>query len=326
MKSRARCLLDKSLDAMLAAIEIYNKPRFPYRDEAFSVLAINAWELLLKARLLQLGNNKLGTIIAKERRRNADGSLSTQRYIKRNRSGNAMSIGMFKALDRICNDFGEDIPDAVRSNLDAMCEIRDNSVHFMNDAPDTEMRVNEIGSATAKNYLNLSRQWFGVDFSQYNLSLLPLAFMRGFRTASGISLSKEEEKFVKFVTDLSANDDVDADFNVALHIEVQMKRTKDSSGAKFTISKDPDAIPIQIDEENIRETYPWDYKILTTRLKKRYSNFKSNQDYHTLRKSLEDDSRFANERVLDPGNPRSVRKTFFNPNIVSEFDKHYERA
>jgi hypothetical protein len=325
MKSRARSLLDKSLDAMLAAIEIYNKPRFPYRDEAFSVLAINAWELLLKARLLQLGNNKLGVIIAKEQRRNADGSLSTQRYIKRNRSGNAMSIGMFKALDRIGTDFGETIPDAVRDNLDAMCEIRDNSVHFMNDAPDTEIRVNEIGSATAKNYLNLSRQWFGVDFAQYNLSLLPLAFMRGFRTASGISVSKEEERFVKFVTELSANDDVDADFNVALHIEVQMKRTKDSSGAKFTISKDADAIPIQIDEENIRETYPWDYNILTTRLKKRYSNFKVNRSYHTLRKSLENDSRFANERVLDPGNPRSARKTFFNPNIFTEFDQHYER-
>lgn len=34
---------------MLAAIEIYNKPQITYRDECFSILLINAWELLLKA-------------------------------------------------------------------------------------------------------------------------------------------------------------------------------------------------------------------------------------------------------------------------------------
>jgi hypothetical protein len=35
MKSRSRNLADKSVDAMLAAIEIYNKPNFSYREEAF---------------------------------------------------------------------------------------------------------------------------------------------------------------------------------------------------------------------------------------------------------------------------------------------------
>lgn len=52
MKSRARHLAEKSVDAMLAAIEIYNKPSFAYREESFAILAVNAWELLLKARLL----------------------------------------------------------------------------------------------------------------------------------------------------------------------------------------------------------------------------------------------------------------------------------
>ena len=50
MKSRARALLDKSIGAMISAIEVYNKPSFRYREETFSVLAINAWELLLKAK------------------------------------------------------------------------------------------------------------------------------------------------------------------------------------------------------------------------------------------------------------------------------------
>jgi Domain of unknown function (DUF3644) len=45
-------LAEKSMAADLAAIEIYNKPNFVYREESFSIL-INAWELLLKAKLWQ---------------------------------------------------------------------------------------------------------------------------------------------------------------------------------------------------------------------------------------------------------------------------------
>ena len=45
-------LAAKSVQAAVAAIEIYNKPSFTYREEAFSLLMTNAWELLLKAKWL----------------------------------------------------------------------------------------------------------------------------------------------------------------------------------------------------------------------------------------------------------------------------------
>lgn len=46
-------LLEKSIHAALSAIEIYNKPDFKYREERFSILMVNALELLLKARIPQ---------------------------------------------------------------------------------------------------------------------------------------------------------------------------------------------------------------------------------------------------------------------------------
>ena len=49
LRGSYRALLSNSRAAMLAAIEIYNKPLFTYRDECFAILLINAWELLLKA-------------------------------------------------------------------------------------------------------------------------------------------------------------------------------------------------------------------------------------------------------------------------------------
>ena len=55
-------LIDKSIGSMLSAIEIYNKPDFKYREETFTILAINSWELLLKARILKLNNYRINSI------------------------------------------------------------------------------------------------------------------------------------------------------------------------------------------------------------------------------------------------------------------------
>ena len=44
-----RKLLGNSIEAIMAAVEIYNKPAIEYREECFVILLINAWELFLKA-------------------------------------------------------------------------------------------------------------------------------------------------------------------------------------------------------------------------------------------------------------------------------------
>lgn len=48
-------MLDKSEEAFLMAIEIYNKPTIKYRLEGFAFFICNAWELLLKAKILNEG-------------------------------------------------------------------------------------------------------------------------------------------------------------------------------------------------------------------------------------------------------------------------------
>ncbi|GKS62948.1 hypothetical protein YTPLAS72_02520 [Nitrospira sp.] len=55
--TRAQSFLQKAEASMIAAIEVYNKPDFRYREETFSILALTAWELLLKGRLLAANAN-----------------------------------------------------------------------------------------------------------------------------------------------------------------------------------------------------------------------------------------------------------------------------
>ena len=132
---------------MIAAIEVYNKPSFGYREEAFSILAVNAWELLLKARILQLDNNRISAIIEYERRRNANGEMSEKLYRKKNRAGNHCSVGMFKAHSKLVNEYGDSINPVVLKNLEALTEIRDNAVHFLNKDFEIRKKVHEIGTA-----------------------------------------------------------------------------------------------------------------------------------------------------------------------------------
>ena len=49
-------LINKAKEAFVMAIEIYNKPSIQYRLEGFSFFIFNAWELMLKAHII----NKYG--------------------------------------------------------------------------------------------------------------------------------------------------------------------------------------------------------------------------------------------------------------------------
>lgn len=94
-------LIDKSIGSMLSAIEIYNKPDFKYREETFAILAINSWELLLKARLLKLNNYRVNSIYCYKPYINKNGEKSKKKKIlDRNRTNNPKSISIYEALSR----------------------------------------------------------------------------------------------------------------------------------------------------------------------------------------------------------------------------------
>lgn len=321
-------MLDKSIHAMLAAIEIYNKPSFRYREEAFAILCINAWELLLKSRTLEINKNRLSSVIKYERKKKVDGSLSNQLIRKKNRAGNHLSISLFEAYDNLVNIHGDSINPTVRKNLEALVEIRDNAIHFMNKDFQIKKKVHEMGTANLKNYFTLIKRWFGSDFSQYNFFLMPIAFLDDVSNVEGLQLGKAEKNLLKYMDHLETGveDKVSNDFNLSLDIEVKFKKAKKQEATPVVIDPtSPDAVSISLTEEDIREKYPWDYTMLIHRLRQRYSNFKQNARFYQIKKELEDDDRYCKARYLDPGNTNGTVKKFYNPNIFKGFDKHYSR-
>lgn len=93
--------MDKSINSMLSAIEIYNKPNFSYREEAFAILAVNAWELVFKAFLLKKCSYKMDNLYIMEPILKKNGEKSTRKKPKLNRAKNPMTIGLFEVIKKL---------------------------------------------------------------------------------------------------------------------------------------------------------------------------------------------------------------------------------
>ncbi len=59
MENLSTRLVDKSIEAFIMGLEIYNKPTIKYRIEGFSFFICNAWELMLKAEMLNRNQSNL---------------------------------------------------------------------------------------------------------------------------------------------------------------------------------------------------------------------------------------------------------------------------
>lgn len=328
MKSRARSMLDKSISGMLSAIEIYNKPDFKYREEIFSILCINSWELLLKAKILQLSNNKDSSLHVWEYKTLKNGNKAKKKTKKRNRSGNPMTVSLFDAFDKITFDYGLKIPRVVKDNIVSITEIRDNSTHFINNDIKLNVKIQEYGTASLQNYLHLVDEWFGCGLEQYNFYLMPVSFFRDFDSATVEVLNKSGEKLLKFIENLekeNANSDT-KNFDLTLTVDVNLRKVKSHEpGIYAQQTLDQNAPKVYLSDAEILDKYPWDYDVLTTQLYKRYINFKINESFHVIKRGLIDNKKYCYERLLNPSKPKSGRKIYYSPNIVKEFDKYYKK-
>jgi predicted ATPase len=149
-----RKLLDNASAAMMASIEIYNKPMFKYRDECVVILLLNAWELLLKAILSNSGES----VFYRKKRKEPYRTLSWRDACLRAEKYFTTSVS----------------PLPVRRNLELLGTYRDNSVHFYN-AKDFGVLLYALAQTCIKNFRDLLDAKFRIKLEdEINWQLLPL--------------------------------------------------------------------------------------------------------------------------------------------------------
>ncbi len=324
-KSRHQYLLEKSVQAVISAIEVYNKPDFKYREESFSILMVNAWETLLKAKIVCDNNNNLKSIyvLDKEAKKKNGQPYKTPKY-KTNRTGNFLSIDIFSCLKKM------NLDKRLSENIELLVEIRDNAIHFFNDSKLFEKKVLEIGTATLKSYVTCVNEWFNYDLSQYNFYLMPISFFHTheFQSFSINKEDKQHQNLLKYIAQKESDfpSDITQEHNISLLLQTKFVRS--NSIESLNVKFDPNAkLTVHVSsEEQFRNKYPWNWTDkLLPKLKERYVDIKLTSDFWKLKKKLELNKEFSEIRPLDWNKPNGTKKRFYSPNILKEFDKIYTK-
>lgn len=256
-------LVDNSLAAALSSIEIYNKPDFKYREEIFTIININAWELLLKAKILKDANDDVKSLFVPDK----------QGGYKKTRNNTLLTIEITEAI----NESGLD--HIIAANLKAMIEIRDTAIHFYHDQPLCYL-IYTLAAASLQNYQKLIGTWFGKSLLAYNFYILPLGFAYNFKTLSLLELEKEPDvisNLIKSVIDMQSSIDQSSEFHFVCEITTQLrKKVHYVVDADFSVAIDSSTEEtIMIDRVvPLVEQYPFSYTDLREKVKKERPNAK----------------------------------------------------
>lgn len=130
-------LCNKSQEAFLLAIELYNRPTIKYRVEGCAFFLCNAWELLLKAFLIKREGNR---------------SIYYANKIDR-------TISLDDCIKKVFTNKN----DPLRKNLERIIELRNTSTHFV--VEEFEGIYAPLLQACVENYDDKARELLGIEIS-----------------------------------------------------------------------------------------------------------------------------------------------------------------
>ena len=209
-------LLEKSKEAFVMAIEIYNKPTIRYRVEGFSFFICNAWELMLKAHMI----NKFG-----------EESI----YYKDNKD---RTITLENCLQKVITN--EKAP--VRRNLSKIIELRNTSTHFITE--EYEMIYIPLFQACILNFAEKMQEFHSIDMTEViPQNFLTLAVSMNALNESTIRAKYPEEIASKMIeTDRQLKTMIDENNQgFAIRIEHLHFITKDKNQATSFVHIDKNA-------------------------------------------------------------------------------------
>ncbi|MBK0332504.1 DUF3644 domain-containing protein [Brachybacterium sp. MASK1Z-5] len=281
----SRRLVANSLSAMLAAIEVYNKPRMEYRDEVTVLLVVNAWELALKAVLKKAGLR----IFYKKRRGEAYRTLTAEDALKQ-----ALNHKLFPpAVDR----------KALAANVRVLIEYRNRATHLY--AGDLAEIIYPFLQTSVLNYRDLMFDNFQKDLADsITWQLLPLGakapsgpvqFMKSNPSASTVAEVQEFIDDLRSMVDQAAADGADLQRMAAVY-DVHLRSAKAVSSSDLVVSVAKEGGRVVVKKSDPNHSHPYTTNELLDRVNaKRKGRPLNSRDHQALcwKENLRDNTRMA---------------------------------
>lgn len=342
-KTLALKLMEKATLAMVAAIEAFNRPSAEYRGETFALLALNAWELLLKARVIQLANNKVSAIFIFENKELKGSTAAKKIFSKKttpslNRSGTPKTISPKQAIEKI-NASPTPLNPSIKPNVETLLEIRDASAHFMVTSKQLDFLITGVSSAAVSNFIAATKEWFKKDSSKKLSILLPIGFISAnHNLGATVSTSVEEKNLIKFIDDLNNQFCIPhgeaqkllghSEYSYSLRMDFKLYKTPLSDcSTKIEIVKPgtPGASKLVISTEDaVKTSHPWRYQKLVKEIKNKRPSIKQGKAFNLAFKGLKKTSQCI-VRYWDVEKNSGPNIEYYSMNAISEFLKIYDR-
>lgn len=241
-----RNLIDKSIEAFIMGLEIYNKPTIKYRIEGFSFFICNAWELMLKAHLLNLGKDI---------------------YYK---DDTTRTISLSDTVKKVYTDRKT----RIRLNLERIIDLRNTSTHFITQ--EYEIKYAPLFQACVINYTKELNRFHNEDITTHiSQNFLTLSASIENITNNEIKIkypSEIAEKFIQKANELEVlTKEINSD-NFSINISQKLYITKNKNDADFSVKIEkgsPNSITIAKEFKDPSNTHKYSYNNVITAVQER---------------------------------------------------------
>ncbi|WP_448550815.1 DUF3644 domain-containing protein [Thalassotalea montiporae] len=237
-------LIGRSLDAFTLALEVYNRPSMKNRVEAFTIMMVNAWELLLKAEVLKVdGYEKI--------------------FYEDDRS-----ISVTDAVKRRLQE-----KDPVRINLETLIDLRDQAVHLL--IPELQSQLSRLFQATVLNYQTRYKNEMGnAPLSGQSVGMLSLVLdgpkpeialiqkQYGKHTANSVS------RFINQF-DKTAKEVDSTEFTIPIDYRLALVKREDESDLSLSVGDEGEGAIIITKTKDPELTHPYRMKKALAEINKR---------------------------------------------------------
>lgn len=290
------------------ALEIYNKPTIRYRIEGFSFFIVNAWELMLKAELL----NRNESIYYKE---------DPER-----------TITVSNALSKIYTDKNT----RIRLNLEKIIELRNISTHFITE--DYEVKYAPLFQACVLNFVNETQRFHGIDITKIiSQNFLTISASYEPLTNEQIKLKYPPEIAERFIKQANEIDVLSLEYNsdkFSIGIKQNLYITKKKVESDFIVSvsnESENKVTIVKELKDPSDTHKYNYNTVITavseRLKKKQIKLDYTKGFNSYVLNLvidfydiKNDKKYAYKHVIGRQENYTYSQQFIDF-IVSEIEK-----
>jgi hypothetical protein len=325
----AQALAANARSAMFAAIEIHNKPIFQYRYEVCTLLAINAWELSLKAYIAQ--------------------EFPSVRLIRKDGTSKPFPECIASVSSKIGKPF-----EAIKKSLEILYEYRNKIAHFYED--DLGIVVLGLLKSSVQFFSDFMEEHFGLKlYEEANLILLPIGFKKPIspldflsNQSSAKECSAEVKAFLQSIKKSAEHlqsqgvtDSIIVNYTIGLVNEARIKNADLTAAinnalpqgnaisvynviSAANLTNDPAAKALRLSEESIfNEIFTESYYDVVKAARDRFVYFTQNSEFHQVMKAIKTNPNLAKQRLLNPRNPGGASQMFYSKKILDELAKHY---